>query len=168
MSNESYENIENCICIPRSFHSHCTQLCCWMRHLRTIPSRLRLDSKNNKAAVHCMLRPRHPTARCRHPPSSRTRRSQYDKAKTLACARRRNDVTRCNGIDMPSYDVLCANMTSSTKSEVHNVSLAPQPQGTVPRPQVTRTKFCEDQEICSWTNIHTRSSQYSTLLLEVE
>jgi len=108
-----------------------------------------VTAKNNKAAVHCMLRPRHPTARCRHPPSSRTRRSQYDKAKTLACARRRNDVTRCNGIDMPPYDVLCANMTSSTKSEVHNVSLAPQPQGTVPRPQVTRTKFGEDQGICS-------------------
>ena len=35
----------------------------------------------------------------RRPPSSRTRRNQYDAAGALACARRRNGVTRCNGID---------------------------------------------------------------------
>jgi len=33
----------------------------------------------------------------------RTRRNQYDVAGALARARRRNDVTRCNDIHMPSY-----------------------------------------------------------------
>jgi len=36
----------------------------------------------------------------------RTRRNQYDAAGALACARRRSDVTRCNGIDVPPYGPL--------------------------------------------------------------
>ena len=36
----------------------------------------------------------------RRPPSSRTRRNQYDAAEVLACAQLRNEVTRCNGIDV--------------------------------------------------------------------
>jgi len=46
------------------------------------------------------------------PPSStvyRTRRNHCDAAGALACARRRNDATRCNGIDMAhmcNYDVI--------------------------------------------------------------
>jgi len=46
------------------------------------------------------------------PPSStvyRTRRDHCDAAGALACARRRNDATRCNGIDMAhmcNYDVI--------------------------------------------------------------
>jgi len=45
----------------------------------------------------------------------RTRRNRYDTARALASARRRNDVSRCNGIDMPPYGPLCASTTSSTK-----------------------------------------------------
>ena len=55
----------------------------------------------------------------RRPPSSRTRHGQYDAAGALVRARRHNDVTRCNGIDMPSCGPLCANTMSSTKPEVH-------------------------------------------------
>jgi len=56
----------------------------------------------------------------------------YDAAAgALACARRRNDVTRSNGID--GHDLLhngplCANMTSSVKPEVHNMRIATAPQ----------------------------------------
>jgi len=51
---------------------------------------------------------RHPLhdglVQCWHLPSSRTRHNQYDAAGALASARRRNGVTRCNGIDMPPCD----------------------------------------------------------------
>ena len=69
--------------------------------------------------VHCRVRPRHPLHnRLVCLPSSGIRRNQDDAAGTLACARRHNDVTRCNGIDMPPYGPLCANMTSFIKPEV--------------------------------------------------
>jgi len=42
-----------------------------------------------------------------------TRRNQYDGAGALAFARRRSDVTRCNGIETPPYGLLCANVTPS-------------------------------------------------------
>ena len=78
--------------------------------------------RSNKAMVHCRLRPRCPLHRgsvySRRPPSSRTRRNQHHAAGALACARRRNDVTRCNGIDTLTCGPLYANMTSSTKPEV--------------------------------------------------
>jgi len=71
------------------------------------------------AMAHCRLRPRHPSidglVNCRRQPSSRTRRNQYDATGVLACARRRNDVTRCKGTD--TYP--CANTTSSVKPEVY-------------------------------------------------
>jgi len=80
------------------------------------------DAKNvseNNAVVHCRLRPLRPAPSpslwCQL--SSRTRRGG-----ALACARRRNDVTRCNGTDVTPYGPLCANITSSIKPEVHNIS----------------------------------------------
>jgi len=93
-----------------------------------------------KAAVHSRLRPRHPShnglVQSRRPPSSRIRGNQYDAAGALDCARRRNDVTRCNAIDMPPYGPLCANLTSSAQPEVHIVSQ--RLQGTTePGPWVT-------------------------------
>jgi len=83
--------------------------------------------------VHCALRPRTaPLARwtrlSRRPPSSETLRNQsYGRAGALACAPRRNDVTRCNGIAMPPCGPLCANITSTTTPKVgyiayHNAS----------------------------------------------
>jgi len=51
-----------------------------------------------------------------------TRRNQHDAAGVLAGARRRSDVTQNNGIDAPTHSPLCANMTSSIKPEVDNVS----------------------------------------------
>ena len=39
-------------------------------------------------------------------------RNQYDAAGVSVCGQRRNDVTRCNGIDMPPYGPLCGNTTS--------------------------------------------------------
>ena len=51
--------------------------------------------------------PRHPfhdgLVQSRRPPSSRTRRNQYDAVGALACVRRRSDVTRRNGIEMSPY-----------------------------------------------------------------
>jgi len=40
-------------------------------------------------------------------------RLQYKAADTLACAQQRNDATCGNGIDMPVYGPLCANIKSS-------------------------------------------------------
>jgi len=52
--------------------------------------------------THRRLRPRHPLhdglVWSRRLPSSRTRRNQYDATGALGCARRHNNVTRCNGI----------------------------------------------------------------------
>ena len=83
----------------------------------------------NKAMAHCRLHPRHPShcglLQCVRQPSSRTRvhtTRPIRRNRALSCARRRNDITHCNGIDMPSYGPLCANMTSSVKPEVHNLS----------------------------------------------
>jgi len=91
---------------------------------------------------------------------------------TSARARRRNDVTRWNGIDMLPSDPLCANMTSTIKSQVHNVSQC-RHRRTEQRPCVTRTNLIKIgpvvPEICSRTDRHTdtqtntqtRSSHYS-------
>jgi len=49
----------------------------------------------------------------RRPLSFRTPRNQCDAAGALAYVRRRSDVTRCDGIDMPPDGPLCANMKSS-------------------------------------------------------
>ena len=49
------------------------------------------------------------------PRSSRTRRNRHGAARTLACARRRNDVTDCNCIVAAPYGPLCANVTTSMK-----------------------------------------------------
>jgi len=74
-------------------------------------------SCRDKAAsmAHCRLRPLHPlhdaVVFSPRPSSSGTRRNHYDAAGALACARRRSDVTRCNGICI--FGSLCANMTSS-------------------------------------------------------
>ena len=46
----------------------------------------------------------------------------YDAAGALACARQRIDVTRCKDIVRSLYGPLCANMPSSIKPEVRNVS----------------------------------------------
>ena len=56
---------------------------------------------------------------------SASRRNHYDATGTLSCARRRNDATRCNGIDVHPRGPLRANMTSSIKPEVHNVATPP-------------------------------------------
>ena len=45
--------------------------------------------------------------------ASRTRCNQFNAARALACARRFNDVTRCNIIDMLPCGPLCANTMSS-------------------------------------------------------
>ena len=78
--------------------------------------------------VVCRFRPRHPLhdglVQSRRPPSSRTRRNQYDAAGVLqhaARARRRNDATRCNSIDKILCGPFCADMTSSIKPEVHSI-----------------------------------------------
>jgi len=68
--------------------------------------------------------------------SSRTRRDQHDAAGALACARRHNDVTRCN-----DTGTLCANMTSSVKPEVLNISQRHHQSRTEPRPWVTCRKY---------------------------
>jgi len=52
---------------------------------------------------------------------NRSNQSAYDAAETLACLRRRNDVTRCRGVYMLPYGPLYANMSSIIKPEVHNV-----------------------------------------------
>jgi len=58
-------------------------------------------STENKAIVHCRLGPRHPLhdglVYSGRPPLSSTPRNLYDAAGALACAQRRNDVTRCMG-----------------------------------------------------------------------
>ena len=56
------------------------------------------------------------------PISCRIRCSRYDAAGASASARQHNDVTRCNGIDVPPYGPLCAIMASFVKPEVHNAS----------------------------------------------
>ena len=54
-------------------------------------------------------------------PPLKARRHLYDTAGAFACARRRNDVTHCNGVEMPPYGALSANMTSSIKPEIHTL-----------------------------------------------
>ena len=54
----------------------------------------------------------------RRPGHDATNRPKRRSIGTTACSRRRNDVSRCNCIDMHPYDPLCANMTSSIKPEV--------------------------------------------------
>ena len=63
-----------------------------------------------------------------------SRRKQYDAAGASACARRRNDVTRCNGIGTPTYGPLRANTTSSVKPEVHKTVSQRSQRRTEPRP----------------------------------
>jgi len=95
----------------------------------------------HEATVHCRLCPGHSLTT--HSPSlgARHRHNQYNTAGALLCARRRNDVTRCNVIDMFPYGPLCVNLTSSTKPEVHNISQRRQGR-TEPLPQVRCTKIC--------------------------
>jgi len=57
------------------------------------------------------------------PPSSRTRRSQYDAAWAFACARRRNDVTRCSGVDKPPYVHTAHDVIHKTGSRQRVVTL---------------------------------------------
>ena len=80
---------------------------------------LRVKCVDDEAPVYCRFRPGH-----RHPlrdglmthlvsaswsPSSWSRHSQCDASGALACARRRNDVTRCNGIDVPPiWSAVCS------------------------------------------------------------
>ena len=74
-------------------------------------------NKTGHATVHYKLRSQHPSysgfVYSPLPTSSGTRRNQYEAAGTLACARRRNYVTRCNGINMLPRDPLCANITNT-------------------------------------------------------
>jgi len=89
-------------------------------------------------------------------------------AEALACARRRNDVTRCSGIDMPprgpflcEYDVV-----HKTGKYMTYRNAARRPDQATTMGRATCTQFGEDgrvvPEICSRrTDTHTRSSQYS-------
>ena len=74
----------------------------------------------DNATVHCRLRVRHRLhdglVLSRRQKLSKTRCNQYNAEGTLACARRRSDVARCDGIDMPSYGQIGANMTSFIKN----------------------------------------------------
>jgi len=49
----------------------------------------------------------YPSSLDRRPLSSTTARNRYDAAAALACAQRRDDVTRCNCIDMFLHDLGC-------------------------------------------------------------
>ena len=53
-------------------------------------------------------------------PMLQLRRSRCRGRRALACARRRNDVTRCNSTDIPQRSLLC--IMSFIKPEVHSVS----------------------------------------------
>ena len=72
-----------------------------------------------------------PLARWTRGSSSRIRRNQYDATGAITCTRRHRDVTRSNGFGGP----LCANMTSSAKPKVHDISQGHQ-RRSEPRPQV--------------------------------
>ena len=85
-----------------------------MSHVQQCNSTLQAPTPSPSARYRLVL--------SRRQKSSRTRLYQYNAEGTLACARRRSDVARCDGIDMPSYGPICADMTSSIKPEVHNVS----------------------------------------------
>ena len=71
--------------------------------------------------VHRRLRPRHHFTKDSSSLGTRrrlTRRNQYDAAGALSGARRRNDVTRCNYIDMRTQHII----DIAHKPEVHNAS----------------------------------------------
>jgi len=105
--------------------------------------------------------PRHPfhdeLVKSRRSPSSRTRRNQYHAAGALACARRRNNVTRCNGVHLPPY----------------GITLTEEDEATTTGKGVTCTKITSSEErTCVFGDIfadrqkrkqtkkQTRSSQY--------
>ena len=94
-------------------------------------------------------------------PVVRTRRNQHDAARALACARRRIDVAGCNSVDIPPRGPLCVNMTSSIKTEVHNVSQRHQRRTNKPRSgYANRHKSAVNigrlvPEICSRKNTQT-------------
>ena len=94
--------------------------------------------------AHCRLRPRHPLH-----VYSLGARNQCDATGALACARRRNDVTCSNGIGMPPYSPLCANMTSSIKPEVRNASRRRRKEGRAAAMRDMHIKFGDDWE-CSF------------------
>jgi len=90
-----------------------------------------------------------PLARWTRAVSAPDRRGQYDPAgRGLFRARRCSDVTRCNGIGVPSYCPIFANVTSFIKPEVHNLSQRRQ-RRTEPRPYVTCIKKFGNDETCS-------------------
>jgi len=82
---------------------------------------------------------------CRRPPSSRTRRNQYDATGVLACARRRNDVTRCKGTD--TYP--CANTTSSVNGEVYTTVIVSQRRQSRIGPRNVHKTIAEDRTYSS-------------------
>ena len=109
----------------------------------------------------------------RRPPSSRTRRNQYDAAGVFACAQRRNDFTLCNGIDMSPRGRLRTYMTSHIQPEVHNVSQRREMR-TGPRPEVTCTSISVKTDLSFWryargqTNRHTDGPAYLSTPLQLE
>jgi len=95
------------------------------------------------------------------------RHSRYDATGALACARRHNDVTRCNRIDSPAYSPLCAlraNVTSFIKSEILNVSQRHRTR-TEPRPWVMHRKFCDDRTRSSGDMFANRQTTTKTNVL---
>jgi len=116
--------------------------------------------QNSEATAHCRLRPRHLLLNDKlivlasavvsdtTPPTRHSRGVRLRKT-------RRNDVTRCNNIDI--WPIMC-NYDVIHKPEVHNVSQRCQSR-IEPRPQVTCTKIGEDQNvvphICSRTGRQT-------------
>jgi len=94
------------------FHDdiHHRQLLTAERALEMRSASTKQTSKRDNRALQAPPPP--PTARrTRLISAPRTRRSRYDAAGALACARRRNDVTSSNDIGMLSCDPFCANMT---------------------------------------------------------
>jgi len=91
-----------------------------------------------------------------------------DSASASACARRRNDVTRCNGIDIPPYGRMrIANMKSSIKPEVfvHNV-LHRRQRRTEPRP-TTRGGMQKFEDQVQFRRLSSRTDGQTDALITI-
>ena len=107
--------------------------------------RRNLLSRQGRVMAHCRLRPLHPlhdgVVFSPRPSSSGTRRNHYDAAGALACARRRSDVIRCNGICI--FGSLCANMTSSISQRRQRRTIHIGWSDVTESMVTTRSPFCD-------------------------
>jgi len=96
-------------------------------------------------------------------PSSETGHGQYDAAGALACARRRGDVTHCNGTDTPAYGRPWRHLYNRKYITYRNVSTS---HGARYRPTCTQTgegRMCSFGDMLANKNTHT-NAQTDTLV----